>query len=100
MFEGSEGSERAVAGRYEGRQTRQVLANFFWHFFNLLKLPDRDVALAKIYDLTLHFAESCTVRRWGSECRRPVPMGARVQHRRGRYRIGGDRRRGWPAPRS
>ena len=33
MFEGSEGPERAVAGRYEGRQTGQVPSALFWHFF-------------------------------------------------------------------
>ncbi len=33
MFEGSEGPERATGGRYEQRQTRQVLSALFWHFF-------------------------------------------------------------------
>ena len=33
MFAGSEGPERAVAGRYERRQTRQVLRALFWLFF-------------------------------------------------------------------
>ena len=33
MFAGSEGPERAVAGRYEGRQTRQVPSELFWHSF-------------------------------------------------------------------
>ena len=33
MFEGSEGPERAAGGRYEQRQTRQVLSAFFCHFF-------------------------------------------------------------------
>ena len=61
MFEGSEGPERAVAGCYERRQTGQVPCELFWHFFNLLKLPECDVALAKIHDLTLHFAKSSTV---------------------------------------
>ena len=32
MFAGSEGPELAAGGRYEGRQTRQALSVFFWHF--------------------------------------------------------------------
>ena len=35
MFAGSEGPERAVAGRYEGRQTRQVPSALFLALFSL-----------------------------------------------------------------
>ena len=71
MFAGSEGPARAVAGRYEGRQTRQALSALFWHFFHL-QSPAR---------------------------RRRAPLGSECRHRRGRHRLGGDRRWG-AAPRS
>ena len=77
MFAGSEGPERAVAGRYEGRQTRQVPSALFWAF--------------------LRWRSAC-----GSESCTEAPgadRGAACRDRRGRHRIGGERRCGWAAPR-
>ena len=80
MFAGSEGPERAVAGRYEGRQTRQVPSALFWHFFHSCRVQPSGAG-----------------RRWGSERQRRAPLGSACRHRRGRHRLGADRRCGWAA---
>ena len=36
-------------------------------------------------------------RRWGSERQRRAPLGSACRHRRGRHRLGADRRCGWAA---
>jgi len=76
MFAGSEGPERAVAGRYERRQTGQVPCELFWQFFtslqiSLLRSPARR-RRARMEE------RGGARRRWGSERQRPVPMGERA----------------------
>ena len=76
MFAGSEGPERAVAGRYERRQTGQVPCELFWQFFtslqiSILRSPARR-RRARMEE------RGGARRRWGSERQRPVPMGERA----------------------
>ena len=71
MFEGSERPERAVPGRYEGRQTRQVPSALFCHFFTFSESSTAAPGAAG-------GASARTRCRKGSACRARAAGGARA----------------------
>ena len=91
MFAGSEGPESAVAGRYEGAPNPSSAERTFLALFSLSQSPARR-RRAPRGELS-----AGARRRWGAQCRRPVPMGSACRHRRGRHRLREDRRCGWAA---